>query len=602
MKKKLLGAVSLIITVAMLVSVCSIGSLAAETTTDCGGDCEYYPTIIIPGLGQSSVCVTDDDGNFILNDEGKKVSAFPAYIQLGNVIKRAALPLILSLVFQRDVGLTQALSDVIYDCFSINQCDYDAQVVTNVKIEKFPYSFAECSEYEMSIINSHIPFNKYHTDLPYDHLYYFSYNSFGNHIDTALELYDYIQMVKEQTGHDKVNIVPISQGGTLASAMFQYKPEVYDDLHKVLYIVPALDGSTIIGDVFTNNITFLEGDYLYNGFLEESRLMDKNTAKLIEVVARILPDEVLTGALDNAVEVLVEDVMIRSTSMWALCPSGYYPEARELYLSSPEMASIREQTDKYYEAQLNSRANIQKLIDRGIQVFNVAQYDYPIINVGESWNTENGDYIIQLDSTSMGAYAANCGETLPADYQQANSSPNCSDPTHNHISPDNVVDASAGLLPDTTFYFDGQRHDLTQHNDVILKIAFELIAHDDITDVYSDPRFPQFNFGRDVRELETLIETAEAVDASALSAEQASELSAAIAQGKADLANTVSGDLSEAEERLTDILVEIGVLEAVDTSDNVFTEISPWLFENFGANSFSEMPMIIFWNFISLLV
>ena len=71
MKKILLGAVSLIITVAMLVSVCSIGSLAAETTTDCGGDCEYYPTIIIPGLGQSSVCVTDDDGNFILNDEGK---------------------------------------------------------------------------------------------------------------------------------------------------------------------------------------------------------------------------------------------------------------------------------------------------------------------------------------------------------------------------------------------------------------------------------------------------------------------------------------------------------------------------------------------------
>ena len=44
----------------------------------------------------------------------------------------------------------------------------------------------------MSIINSHIPFSKYHTDLPYDHLYYFSYNSFGNHIDTALELYDYI--------------------------------------------------------------------------------------------------------------------------------------------------------------------------------------------------------------------------------------------------------------------------------------------------------------------------------------------------------------------------------------------------------------------------
>lgn len=599
MKKRLLGAVSLIISIAMLVSVCSVGSFAADTRTDCGGNCEYYPTVIIPGLGQSSVCVTDDDGNFILDDEGKKISAFPAYIQIGNIIKRAALPLILSLVTQRNIGLTAALQDVIRDCFGINQANLEAQITTNVKVEKFPYSFAECSEYEMSIINSHIPFNKYHTDLPYDHLYYFSYNSFGNHIDAAYELYDYIQMVKEQTGHDKVNIVPISQGASIASAMFDYKPEIYNDLHKVLFIVPALDGSTIIGDVFNDRITFLEADYLYNGFLEESRLMDTNTAKLIEVVARILPDDLLIDALGGAVDVLVREIMTRSTSMWALCPSGDYPTAAEKYLSDPEMADIKRQTDRYYHAQLNSRANVQKMLDMGIQVFCVAQYDYPVINVGESWNTENGDYIIQLDSTSLGAYAANCGETLPEDYVQKNT--HCDNPAHNHISPDRVVDASAGLLADTTFYFDNQRHDLTQHNDVILKIAFELIAHDDITDVYSDPRFPQFNFGRDVRVIEGLIKQAKDVDVSSLSSEDAAELKAALAQAEADLADTTSGDLSEAEDRLTAILVKIGVMEAENTSANIFTKISPWLYENYGSNGFSEMPALTFMNLLNIL-
>ncbi len=593
MKRTLKKIISLVLCAAMLFSVAAIGTSATEKTTDCNGDCEYYPTVIIPGLGQSSVCVTDDDGNFILDKDGKKISAFPAYIQIGDIIKKAAVPLILSLFTQKDMGLTDALKEVIRSCFGINQADLKAQITTNVKVEKFPYSFAECSEYEMSVINSHIPFNKYHTDLPYDHLYYFTYNSFGNHIDTALELYDYIQMVKKQTGHDKVNIVPISQGGTIASAMFEYKPEIYDDLHKVLFIVPCLDGSTIIGDVFNDRITFLDPEYLYNGFLEESRLLDKNTAKLIEVVARILPDDVLVGALSGAVDVLVSEIMTRSTSMWAMCPSGDYPTAREKYLSAPEMAEIRKQTDQYYQAQLNSKANIQKLVDNGIQVFNVAQYDYAMINVGESWNTENADYIIQLDSTSMGAYAANCGETLPEDYEQANTSPNCSDPTHNHISPDNVVDASAGLLPDHTFYFDNQRHDLTQHNDVILKIAFELIAHDDVTDVYSDPRFPQFNSGRDVRAIEGLIKQAKAVDTSSLSAENATELNAAIAQAEADLADTTSGDLSKACERLSAILVEIGAAEAVDTSDNVFTKISPWLFGIFGSNGFSEMPKMI---------
>ena len=90
----------------------------------------------------------------------------------------------------------------------------------------------------------------------------------------------------------------------------------------------------------------------------------------------------------------------------------------------------------------------------------------------------NADGIIQLDSTSLGAYAAKVGETLPEDYVQKNTY--CNNPDHNHISPDRVVDASAGLLPDTTFYFDNQRHDLTARNDVILKLALNLIESDRI--------------------------------------------------------------------------------------------------------------------------
>ncbi len=593
MKKVLLKAISVILCFAMIACMGTVGTFAAEKKADCGDDCEFYPTIIIPGLGQSSVCVTDDDGNFVLDDEGKKISAFPAYIQLDKVIKEVALPLVFSLATQKDMGLSDALADAIELCFGINASDLNAQNTGNVVVEKFPYSFAECSDYEMSIINSHIPFNLYPTDLPDDHLYYFCYNSFGNHIDLANELYDYIQMVKEQTGHDKVNIVPISQGGTIASAMFEYKPQVMDELHKVLFIVPALDGSTIIGDVFNGRITFLDKDYLYNGFLENLGLLDHQTARMIEVIARILPDEVLVGSLEKAVKRLVENVMIRSTSMWALCPSGDYLTAAEKYLSTPEMASIKEQTYKYYQAQLNCKNNIQTLVDKGVQVFCVAEYDFAMINVGSNWNTENADYIIQLDSTSMGTYAANVGETLPEDYVQQNTY--CDNPEHNHISPDRVVDASTGLLPDTTFYFDNQRHDLTQHNDIILKIAMELIAHDDIKDVYSSPEFPQFNYGRDVRNTRTLLEQAKAVDAAKLSADDAAELAAAIKQGEDALATTTgkADDLPNAETRLTAILVKIGALEVEEKKESsFFNDLSLWLYENYGTNGYSEMPGI----------
>lgn len=592
MKKRILRAISLILCAAMLVSAGTVGAFAAsDKRTDCGADCEYYPTIIIPGLGQSGVYVLDDNGEILRDSEGNKVSAFPAYIQTGELIKEVALPLILSLAMQKDIGLSDAVADAIELCFGINSSDLNAQNTGNITVEKYMYSLAECSEEELAKINSHIPFNKYPTDLPDDHIYYFTYNSFGNHIDITEELYDYIQMVKEQTGHSKVNIVPISQGGTIASALFEYHPEVMDELHKVVFIVPALDGSTIIGDVFNDRITFLNADYLYNGFLEEIGLLDEYTARIIELVARILPDEVLMECLDKAVDRLVENILIRSTGMWALCPSGDYPTAAELYLSDPEMANIKAQTDKYYQAQLHCRDNIKTLQAKGVQVFCVAEYDIALINVGETWNTQNADYIIQLDSTSMGAYAANVGETLPEDYVQQNT--HCNNPEHNHISPDRVVDASTGLLPDTTFYFDGQRHDLTQHNDVILKIAMELIAHDDITDVYSSPEFPQFNAGRDVRKLETLIETAKTVDSSSLSAEDAAELEAAVAEAKAMLSNTTSGSFEEAAEKLTACLVKIGATEAEEESDpSTLAAVSNWLYENYGTNGYSEMPGI----------
>ena len=66
-----------------------------------------------------------------------------------------------------------------------------------------------------------------------------------------------------------------------------------------------------------------------------------------ELLARIQKsqvDEVIMATLEKGVKHLVENTMIRSTSMWALCPPEDYPSAAEKYLSSPETAKIKEQT------------------------------------------------------------------------------------------------------------------------------------------------------------------------------------------------------------------------------------------------------------------
>ncbi len=520
--------VSVLLVFSLIFSVMAVGASAVDTKlTDCTDNCEFYPTIIVPGLGQSDVWVLDDNGDFVRNSDGEKVPTFPAYIQIPELIKTLIGPALLSLATQSDMGFSDAFTKALYDAFEINACDENAQTTDKAFTEKYMHSLADCTPEEREACYHHVPLNKYETTYPEDHLYYFAYNSFGNILDIADELYDYIQMVKAQTGHDKVIVSPISQGGSIFNALLEFHPEVMDDLYKVLYIVPALDGSTIVGDIFNDRIRFLDPNALYDGFL--STFFDEETSSLIEVLLRILPDEVIMAALEKGCEMLVNDVMTTSTGMWALCPSGMYKTAADKYLK--DRPEIRRQTDLYYQSQLHSRANIQKMLDKGVQVFNVAEYDVQVYGVGYSYADSNGDGIIQLDSTSMGATAANIGETLPADYQQANTSINCTDPTHNHISPDRVVDASTGLLPDTTFYFKGQKHEITANNETILLLARRLLENDNIKDVYSSPDFKQFN----------VVET-----------------------------------------------------PATDGEPGFVVKLSDWLFENFGTNGFSEMPAIAF--------
>ena len=231
-------------------------------------------------------------------------------------------------------------------------------------------------------------------------------------------------------------------------------------------------------------------------------------------------------------------------------------------------------------------------------VFDLVEYNVPVINVAERWNTMNGDFIIHLSSTSLGAYSANVGETLPEGYTQKNT--HCSDPSHNHISPERVVDASAGLLPDTTFYFNGNRHDLTQYNDVILKIAMKMIADDEITDVYSSPDFPQFLWGRNVSGIIELTDAAKGIDKSKLSDSDRQALENALANTQRTLDNNLASndDLQKSEEELRAVLVKLGAAQEKEKEKDpsFLRRISLYLYENYGTNGYSEMPLIAIKN------
>ena len=570
--------------------------------TECGGNCDTCPAIVVPGIGQSNVWALDENGDYLLDADGERISCFPAYFNITSIVSKAVVPVVLTLLMQKDVGLSDALRDIVRDAFAVNACDENGKNTGNIEVEKYPYSVAECSEYEKKQIYNNVPLQAYAEQVGEDHLYYFAYNSFGNNYDIVTELYDYIQMVKKETGHDKVNIVPISMGGSIANGLLEYYPDVKNDLAKVVYIVPALNGSTIVGDLYTKNFTFFDTDFLYNGFLET--LMDEEEARMIEVIARIIPDEVLEGALQSVAGCLVEEIAANITALWGLCPKEYYLEASEALLA--DKPEIKKQTDKFYKAQLNSDKNIQALVDNGVEVFNIVDYNVPLYQIGNSWNNDNADGVIHLASTSMGAKSALYGETLGADYKQANTSKNCSDPTHNHVDEDKIVDASTGLLPDTTFYFKGQNHEQTARNDIIISLATRILATDDIKDVYSTPDYPQFNGNRDTRGLKNkYIPTAKAIDTATLSPEVAKELATAIEEAEEYVNGTISysGQHLDVEKKLIDAMVKAGAwtVEEEEKTVPIFTALSTIIYDNFGTDGYSEIASDIcagIFNFI----
>ncbi len=601
--------ISIVLTVSLLLSICAAGASAiSPVKTSCGGQCGNYPTIIVPGIGQSNVWLLDDNGDYELDADGERINCFPAYFPVAKIIGVALVPVLLTLITQHNIGLRNALSKIVTMCFGMNMSDNNGKCLGNVEVEKYPYSLAECSDYEKDQIYNNVPISECGINIGEDHLYYFAYNSFGNNIAICDELYEFIQQVKRETGHDKVNIVPISLGGTIANGLLEYHPEVYNDLHKVIYIIPALDGSTIVGDVFKKDVTFLDKNQLYHTFLEG--LMEESQAKLIEVALRIFPDELLMDVLNDTCDLLIENVLINCTNMWALVPSKDYPALAAKYLSTPDKAEIRRQTERYYQAQLNSDANILKLKENGVQVFDIVDYDFPLYNIGNSWNADNADGVIHLDSTSMGTHSARCGETLPAGYTQKNT--NCSNPMHNHISPDNVIDASAGLLPDYTFYFDGQGHEGTGRNDIIMTLATALISSDDIENVYSDPNFPQFNIGRETKslrrsDLPNAKKALENINAGtvAATAEQKARLEKAINDCEAMLKRTIAveGEAEALEAELEAALCDIGVY-GEDKGDPTFGfayGINSFLDKWYGTNGFSEMPLLTILNIFRLI-
>jgi hypothetical protein len=229
---------------------------------------------------------------------------------------------------------------------------------------------------------------------------------------------------------------------------------------------------------------------------------------------------------------------------------------------NPERAKAMELTDKYHQAQLNLEKNVKAAVKAGVHISNISGAG---LSFGEGEYTffqpvateANGDGIVWTAGATMGATCALPGQKLPAGYKPK---------APGYISPDGSIDCSTCVLPDNTWVFTNQPHEVGR-NDAVLNLVTALYVNPGMT-IKTDPKnFPQYNPSMNTNELRRgRIDEAKKLVADAkageieVSAEDIKSLEAAIIEGEAVRKLTV-GDPARADavtKTIIDMLVKYG--------------------------------------------
>ena len=436
--------------------------------------CGRCPCIIVPGIGQSKVIEIDGDGKKIRN-------LWPFDFDPKPVIKKLTVPALAMLITRRDCGFSKRVGRCTEQALEPLSCNPDSTRRHNVQVVSYPYPLSRCSEDERRYIYKMVPLHGLAQAIGEDHLYFFSYDIFGRTERNAELLRNFIRMVKRQTGHEKVNLIPVSMGATVTEMYFALYGDDRD-VYRVVGVVPAYDGSTVVSDLMAGNLNL---DNYENLFI--TLLGNKDGTKINGALSHV-PEKVVRSTVSELLQGALRAVLLNSSAMWGRVPSKDYPLFRDRYLADDAHSDMRKYTDMHWEARRGIKELVRREQERGVEFFNLCGCGVRLFEAVASGDVSS-DMIVPVFSSSMGAECAPLGGHFSEEYEQKSSS--CAG--HNHISPSRDIDASCCAVPDRTWFYYNMEHEQAAENEALLTLVQKLLSSDEISDVYSSPEYPQFN-------------------------------------------------------------------------------------------------------------
>ncbi|MCL2508611.1 MAG: alpha/beta fold hydrolase [Oscillospiraceae bacterium] len=463
-----------------LVLVISCGVIAfAEKDCDCG----HVPVIVVSGMN-----------SYPMTLDGEEV--FPPQIDVGPIVLAALKGLAGSLFTLSWNGLADALIPVANDMLGAVACDANGDSVEDIKVLTFPESAANYDRFTSMTGGSNEHGLIYSSIQRYgaDHTYFYNYNWRLDPMDHAVELKAMVDKAIAETGHDKVILIPCSMGGAQVMAYLSLYGS--DEIDSIAFLSSVFCGATVASDLFNKRVTIDKGSLLR--FISAS-ISDPATATAINYMLKILD---LTGVLDlllsvvqNAVDAIIDpvfdelltDIFGTMPGLWSLIDEPDYETAKQTMLDPVKHAGLIERIDKFHNNVALKREKLLRDAEQnGTKIIVFSHYNTQNIPVYKT-ASEQGDGTVDMYGTSGYAYAAKMGETLPADYQQKYKA--CG---HDHISPDRVIDASACIFPEYTWFFKDVPHVYASAGSDQSDLLWKLLEYDGQPTVHTAGFAPQF--------------------------------------------------------------------------------------------------------------
>ena len=463
--------ISIFLALTIILSSFTIAFASEETEIEKGPcDCDTVPIVYVPGFGAGIYLDPESD-----NPKG-------VYPPSGADIVSAIPEVLLALigVFTNNESLFGKMAvragNKLLDKLA---CDENGNPVYNTSIDPFEYP-----EFDYHQIETEDVFVR-----SFDYLYDWRLSP----IDNANGLKDFIEYIKELTGHDTVMLMCHSQGNTVVAAYL----ELYgsDGIEKIAFLSPAYQGISILGSLFNKEADISEKADQLLIFLKTVMGEGAGTDIVSGLVGMLnkfgLTDSLLkflqkylTSQFDLVFDECLKPCFGNLAGIWTFVPDEYFDNAVEIMFSDNADAPVLEKIRYYHDnVQVKLADILQETMDNGTEVIICAGYNISTIPVSLT-PVVHSDFLIDTEYMSIGATCAPIGETFSSDYTQA------VDCGHNHISADRCIDASTGAFPEYTWYFSGLNHnDMPDDYRIFLNTYF--MSEERMT-VSTYEEYPQF--------------------------------------------------------------------------------------------------------------